>query len=87
MVNSLPGIPLGRMGKNFNRGDIEALRQVIQDAPHINWQQFTSPPVEEPNCYVEVQVVSVLFSEELIKMILVKCLHKTHLVLSLANYV
>ncbi len=54
----LPGRRLGRLEKANNREDIEALRQIIQSSPEIEWQQFTPAPVLEPNCYVEVQVVS-----------------------------
>lgn len=58
-MSNLPGTRLGRVSNGNTREDIEALRQALQNAPDsINWQQFTPPPVTEPNCYVEVQVVS-----------------------------
>ncbi|CAG2115026.1 unnamed protein product [Medioppia subpectinata] len=60
ILNGIPGIRLGRIGQNFNRENIEALRQAIQASPQMNLQQlsaFTAPPVIESNCYVEVQVV------------------------------
>ncbi|XP_054160358.1 uncharacterized protein LOC128958514 [Oppia nitens] len=60
ILNSLPGIRLGKIGQNINRDNIETLRQVIQASPQIDLQQlstYTVPPVLEPNCYVEVQVI------------------------------
>ncbi len=57
-LSGLPGRRLNRLEQANNRDDIEALRQIIQSSPQIEWQQFTSAPVIEPNCYVEVQVVS-----------------------------
>jgi hypothetical protein len=55
---SLPGRRLSRFEQANNRDNIEALRQIIQSSPDTEWQQFTPAPVLEPNCYVEVQVVS-----------------------------
>ncbi|CAG2178788.1 unnamed protein product [Oppiella nova] len=60
ILSNLPGIRLGRIGQNANRENIETLRQVIQASPHLDLQQlsaFTTPPIIESNCYVEVQVI------------------------------
>ena len=58
ILNKLPGIRLGQIRANVSPSDIDTLRQVIQESPRIEWKQFTPAPIEEPNCYVEVQVVS-----------------------------
>jgi len=38
----------------------EAFRELLKSTPEIDWQLFTPPPATDINCFIEVQVVSIM---------------------------
>jgi len=58
LITSAPEKQLERMPGRENMR--EAFRELLKSTPEIDWQLFTPPPATDINCFIEVQVVSIM---------------------------